>query len=178
MGRDITEDELNLVVNQIREKIQEEGDVREDKFINVQYMNDMILLQNFISKKVEEQKIRNYDEDTNVNINDFKEFPTLGANGNNRKKKRGKNRTKKEPPAPINSPPPTNQKNIIEEFEQNYERKKQKDDQKAKKMGLVGGMVIGSEGKKMNNFDILKSSNGWETFEKNFFVKGSVKKYK
>lgn len=184
MGRDITEEELSSVVNDIRKKIKEEGDVDEDKYINIQYMNDMLLLQTFIGRKVEKQKIRDFDEEKNLNINDFKEFPTLGkgmASGGTKKKK-AKIRHKKEPPCTDDrwQPPPQAQKedkdiNIIKTFEENYEKIRQRDDEEGKRLGLVGGTQINPDHEKVNNFDILKSSNAWSTFEKNFFVKGSVR---
>lgn len=177
-GEDMTQDELKLLIGGIRKSIQEEGQVNEDKFINTQYMNDMVLLQSFISQKVEQQKAKNIDAQYGVNIKDTKDFPTLGAGLGSSKKKRGKRRNKKEPPSfQQEYQEPFEKKNVIKMIEGNIQRKRQLELEEEKKHGVLA-IPISHTNKKVTNFDVLKSENGWKAFEKNLFVRGSVTSFK
>lgn len=75
-GDDITKDDLTTIIKVIRKSIGEEEDIDGNAYILEQYMNDLVLVQSFIEKKLALQKEKNSSK-SGVSIHSRKDFPTL-----------------------------------------------------------------------------------------------------
>ena len=75
-GDDITRDDLMNIIKIVRTNIGEDQDIDGNTFLEEQYMNDLVLVQNFIVKKLEAQKLKNISEN-GVSIHSRQDFPTL-----------------------------------------------------------------------------------------------------
>ena len=78
-GDDITKQDMMAIIDMVRKRVGEDGEIDENDYIATQYMNDMVLLQAFINKKVQSQVLADMDSKGKVSINSRKDFPTLGG---------------------------------------------------------------------------------------------------
>ncbi len=162
-GEVISKQDLDFLIETIREG-QKSSNIREETFLQEQYTRDLFLLQGFIEKKYEEEKLRDSINGT-LNIHNREEFPSL-SEIDTQKNKRPKPQTKskKKTTAPIV------QSNIIEDLKA---EKKLIEEQKATK-GLINVKVDDEP----TGILIHQTETGplaqWNSFGKDSFVLGNV----
>lgn len=84
-GDELTRGDYDDIVNVIRNNIGEGAFVNEDDYIGIQYMNDLVLVQSFIDKKLELQIAKESDVSGKININNRQDFPNFEPNSSSKK---------------------------------------------------------------------------------------------
>lgn len=76
-GDELTRGDYDDIVNVIRNNIGEGAFVNENDYIGIQYMNDLVLVQSFIDKKLELQIAAESDLAGKINIHNRQDFPNF-----------------------------------------------------------------------------------------------------
>ncbi len=161
-GEVISKQDLDFLIETIRDG-QKSSNVREETFLQEQYTRDLFLVQRFIEKKYEEEKLKDSINGT-LNIHNKEEFPSLSDfDSQKNKKQKTQTKTKKKPAA-------TPQTNIIEEMKA---EKKLINEQKATK-GLVNVKIDDEPTGILVHQTETGPLSQWNSFGKDSFVLGNV----
>lgn len=76
-GDDLTKEDYDDIVNIIRHNIGEGALVNENDYIGIQYMNDLVLVQAYIDKRLEQQIAAESDNQGKINVNSRQDFPNF-----------------------------------------------------------------------------------------------------
>lgn len=76
-GDDLTKEDYDDIVNIIRQNIGEGALVNESDYISIQYMNDLVLVQAYIDKRMELQRAAESDSQGKINVNSRQDFPNF-----------------------------------------------------------------------------------------------------
>ena len=156
-GDQISKQDMDSIIQIIRDGQKGGVNYREEQFMNDQYTTDLFSLQNFIIKKYEEsQKKENVDGD--LHLHNREEFPTLSALEENSKRSTKKN-SKKEVP-----------KNLLEEMKQEKKMNLEKNMTK----GLINSLLEEQEPKNVVSQAQVSSLTEWQVYENDQFVLGNV----
>ena len=77
-GDDISKQDMLEVIKVIKSGYGDDDGFQENEYLAFQHMNDMVLLQSFIGKRVQKQIQMQSSEDGGVKFNSRKDFPELG----------------------------------------------------------------------------------------------------